>query len=228
MKSKVPSLKKMLFCATAFLLCMTVLSAPAFAAGSALPDAYQEVLEGYKLLLSTPVLSEMTEESFTEMGVSPLLRDLTETEKKNFGYALKDLNGDGVPELFLGVNNEEFNDSFNQVWTVIDGKAASIYTTSEGNALYLLSDGLMKHESWDEDGSYAHCLYRLNSDGSVTALGGIMYNEKLAKGPYFSIQDDTFPAASATAAAVSEDAFDEFITECLAKEVILTYQPILK
>ncbi|MDO4989906.1 MAG: hypothetical protein Q4E45_05315, partial [Eubacteriales bacterium] len=52
----------------------------------------------------------LTAEDLMKRGAGPHLIEFDEDEKESFGCCLEDINGDGTPELFLGIDNTEFND----------------------------------------------------------------------------------------------------------------------
>ena len=115
----------------ALILLLTCAFPAAGMAATALPEDYSLVVQLYQLILDNGLYASMTEKELLDGGLCPLLKDLTKEEAQNFGYVLEDINGDGTPELFLGVNNEEYNETVFQILTEIGGEVVCLYTSSE-------------------------------------------------------------------------------------------------
>lgn len=95
----------------ALILLMTGVFPAVGVAAAALPEDYSLVVELYQLVLDNGLYSSMSQQELLENGLCPLLADFTQEDAENFGYVLEDINGDGTPELFLGLNNEEYNET---------------------------------------------------------------------------------------------------------------------
>ena len=110
--------------------------------------------------------------------------------KRSFGCCLEDINGDGTPELFLGIDNTGVQRSgVYQLFTVNKGQPGCLYTATGEDAVYLLKDGLLEYELWGSDDSYAMCVYRLAKNGGVSMTEGVLYDKNAKKRPYFSISE---------------------------------------
>ncbi|MBR4474473.1 MAG: hypothetical protein IKS55_12645 [Oscillospiraceae bacterium] len=190
-----------------------------------MPAEYNVVLDTYYSILCGDWYAALSAEDLWNMGACPLLAEFSSEEKQNFGYYLEDINGDGSPELFLGIDNEEYNDQMYQLFTAFGGQLSCLYTATGENAAYLLNNGLLEYETWGLDNNgYAMCVYRFDGSGNVYVTEGVLYDENAGKGPYFSVTDDSFNAAAGK--PISENQFYQKLDSVALKEKYVRYQPI--
>jgi hypothetical protein len=85
-------------------------------------------------------------------------------------YSLRDLNGDGAPELLIGVAESTDDDSFYSlfgVYTVTDGKAKSVFQRGDAReSVTLYQDGTIG-SAWEMDGMGQENRYSLAKDGTL-------------------------------------------------------------
>ena len=176
--------KRILVLALVFSVVLSALCAPTVGAAgkTAMPKEYAPVIETYYSIIYGNWYVPLTAEDLVNMGACPLLAEFDWDEKRSFGCYLEDINGDGTPELFLGVDNTEFNDQVYQLFTVNKGQLSCLYTATGEDAVYLLKDGLLEYELWGSDDSYAMCVYRLAKNGGVSVTEGVLYDKTRRRG----------------------------------------------
>lgn len=148
-----------------------LLAAPACLA-EALPEAYLQVIETYYDALFADWYVPLTEESLLEIGVSPLILNLSDAERRQFGCIVEDLNGNAVPELCLGLNNDAYVDTVYQLFTLIDSKLSTIFTANDACALYLREDGALIYEAFNGD-SMDCLIYAMDDAGYANFVEGV-------------------------------------------------------
>ncbi len=191
---------------------------------SSMPAEYNVVLDTYNSILRDYRYAALSAEDLWNMGACPLLAEFSSDEIAHFGYYLEDINGDGSPELFLGIDNQEYNDQMYQLFTAFGGQLTCLYTATGENAAYLLNDGLLEYETWLDDDGYAMCVYRFDRSGNVSVTEGVLYDQSAKNGPFFSVSDDSFRAASGK--PISENQFYQKLESVALKEKYLRYTPI--
>lgn len=201
-------------------------SAGAAGKTAAMPSQYKDVLDSYYSVIYGDWYIALTANDLLNMGVCPLLADYSSSEKENVGYYLEDINGDGTPELFLGLNNDAYNEGVFQIYTVFGGQLACLYTATGEDAVYLLSDSQLEYETWAVEHGYAVCIYRFDRNGNVYVTDGVLYDQSARRGPYFSITDDSFSAAAGK--PISEDQFYEKTDSYMLKEKYLHFESLYR
>lgn len=194
------------------------------ASNSAMPSEYKAVLDTYYQIIYSDWYRALSAEDLLNMGVCPLLTGFDSSDMKNFGYYLEDINGDGTPELFLGIDNEVYNDQVYQLYTVFGGKLACLYTATGEDDVYLLTDGLLEYENWGIEDGYAMLVYCIERNGNIYVTEGILYDENAWRGPYFSVTDDSFDASAGK--PISQNQYNQKAEIVMAKEKYLRYTPI--
>ena len=99
--------KRILILTLAISVVLSALCVPTAAAAgkTAMPKEYAPVIEMYYSIIYGNWYVPLTAEDLMNMGACPLLIEFDEDEKESFGCCLEDINGDGTPELFLGIDN---------------------------------------------------------------------------------------------------------------------------
>lgn len=190
----------------------------------AMPEAYEEVLKTYYDAMYADWYEELTPEKLSEMGLTIWLYYFDEADRANFGYYLSDINGDGVDELILGLNNDVYIDTIYQMFTLIDGELSAIFTCGEDDALYLKQDGTLLWEGFGTDPDAFSLLFELDEDGYVNFLRGYLLDSSAANGPYFSASDTSLDASKAK--AISDSAYDRGMVELEKDKEYITYASI--
>ena len=87
-------------------------------------SAYGEILERFYTIISNPY--EDYDDVPGEMGVSEVARNTGDSALDAIGYIIKDISGDGVPELMIGTQ-PEYGQMVNAVYTLVDGKPQFVF-----------------------------------------------------------------------------------------------------
>ena len=156
------------------------------------PDAgevYADILENCRAVLYDEWERPLTADDLTAAELCPLMLELG-ADRDSFGYYLRDINGDGLEELFLGLDEPERITTLYEVFTLQDGSPASIYTVTGGDALYLCRDNTLLQEGAEPSGRVYLQRYALTPDGLIEALGGLTYDPANQSAPCVSLGAD--------------------------------------
>ena len=149
-------------------------------------EIYQEILENCQKALYSDAF---TADDLAVMELCPLILKLG-SDRDSFGYYLRDVNGDGTQELFLGMESPDAMQSLFQIFTLRDGSPVCLYTVTEGDALYLCRDATLLQEGMEQSGRIYLQRYSLTDDGMIRKLDGLLYDPKGADGTCFSVGPD--------------------------------------
>ena len=170
-------------------------------AGS-IPEVYRQVIETYFNVLYADWYQALTKEDLTEMGVSPDVLDLDDSQRDAFGYDLEDVNGDGIPELFFGLNHVTNIVPLFQAFSIVNGELFCLYDSGNGGMAYLRNDGTLLYEGSDDAGDIDCFIYTLNeqnlavlSEGMIRRSGVCYVLQNGYQGP--AISDDQFKQTAA-------------------------------
>ena len=161
-------MKRIILCALlALCLCTSAL-----AEGQA--DAYQPLLDTWREMLATAEGDE------TETVNPACLYSYSETDYTNdeaVGYALLDLNADGVEELVIGevAGVNYLPGMIYDIYTLQDGAPVLALRGWERNRYYLCTDGSIVNEASDGASSSMTNVYKF-VDGAMTFQYGIVYD----------------------------------------------------
>ena len=186
-----------------------------------MPEAYKLVLEIYQEALG----ENHTQEEASSLGLSPLVSSLSAEERQSLGYALLDLNEDGREELMIGYPSSDFPFLF-QLFTMQGGNLALVFTGTEKDSLYLLSDHTLLREGYTSFFATYALHYTMSPNGYVSMEKGILYVPHIATGPYYTVLSEDLDTSKAI--PLSEEDF--FLKLESYEKRILTpdYEPILK
>lgn len=86
---------------------------------------------------------------------------------KDYGYELRDINGNGVPELLLGVYREDGKAEINEIYTLQNKKPKKVFESAIRTNVHMYQDGTIETCSSLQAGSMLQCLlYQLDPDGA--------------------------------------------------------------
>lgn len=92
--------------------------------------------------------------------------------KSTVGYAIRDINGDGIDELIIGRNGSYIYELF----TIDDGKVRELIKAGYRYSCNLLRDGTLFRFASDSAGFFGNILFRMNGTNTVEFVKGYYYN----------------------------------------------------
>ena len=183
-----------------------------------IPEEYVPVLSTYYDVLYAGSGEDLTWENLQDMGLCPLLSDLPAGEEDHFGYYLRDINQDGVMELFLGYQNSAYVETVYQMFTVTDGELSLVFTADETDSLYLLSNNTLLLKGYVEGEEVYDYIYVLEEDGNVYMAGGVFFD--LVDYCYYALMEDMDPEDGIL---ITEEAYNAQLEDYELKREYLTY-----
>ena len=141
--------------------------------------AYQSVLNNYRAAYQA---GGHTAQYATDNGLSTMI-----AHSSHIGYAFKDLDKDGTPELFIaGLNGDDVSRSVvYDVYTLIDNSPKRLAVSSDRNRFYLCTDNaLLNSGSGDANHSY-YFVYRFGNNRLSSVEGYMSSFTGSAKDGYY-------------------------------------------
>lgn len=141
---------------------------------------YGEILDGY----FDALLQGFGPQEYMDRGLNYLVGIVGDVDK--VGYAMDDVDGDGVSELMVGSVDEGL---IYAMYTVKDGQETQIIDAMERSTYQLTSDGLILNRGSNSAASYGYNLYRLEN-GSLQFQDALVFDAaKDEKNPWFYTKD---------------------------------------
>lgn len=107
----------------------------------------------------------------------------------NIGYAVIDIDGDGIDELLIGENPGDMSGTiFYNGFSIINDEVKELFNGSERNRWYLASDNTLINEGSNSafnSGTYAYAL----EDGQLKFTEAVIYDSEQSNGPWFRVTD---------------------------------------
>ena len=141
---------------------------------ASLPEAYQQVIEAYYNVFYADWYRALTAEDLTQMGISPDVLELDDTQRDAFGCCTYDINGDGIQEIFFGINDDANICPFFQVCTISNGELFTLYVSGDGSMTYLLQDGSLLYENITDSMDADFMVYALNEQNLAVLTFGMI------------------------------------------------------
>lgn len=118
-------------------------------------EKYQDILDKYeKMIREDWDLEKILEEGFSEI--------YADESKADLGYALMDINGDEIKELFIGISGRQQDGYFYELYTILDNNAVLVTQTMYRYHNYLCDNYMIENSSsdgWDvSESSYYKLL----------------------------------------------------------------------
>lgn len=137
---------------------------------------YGEILDGY----FDALLQGFGPQEYMDRGLNYLVGIVGDVDK--VGYAMDDVDGDGVSELMIGSVDEGL---IYAMYTVKDGQETQVIDAMERSTYQLTSDGLILNRGSNSAASYGYNLYRLEN-GSLQFQDALVFDAaKDEKNPWF-------------------------------------------
>lgn len=90
---------------------------------------------------------------------------------KDYGYEIKDINNDGIPEMILGVYREDGRSEIHEIYTLQNKEPVKIFENRIRTNVNIYKDGTIQTCSSVRAGTIIQCmLYKLNSDGTKQGI----------------------------------------------------------
>lgn len=135
-------------------------------------DTYEGLIELY-----TAALQGNWKRDFLEsMGLSFLIDDNVKVE--DFGYYMKDINADGIDELFFGMvdNSKSWMGNFYDMYTLVNGHAHNVTSGGERWGCYLCRSGAIYDAGASGAGAGATTFYNgLSQNGDLIPVEEISF-----------------------------------------------------
>lgn len=145
-------------------------------------SAYDNILGGYYIALADGYSASMLEENH----FNPLCAYY---DSSQIGYAIQDIDQNGVPELLIGEMGEWGGGSgaFLDLYTLVDGQAVLVAASSERDRYYLCQDGTIAYEGSSGADDSFNAYYTISSaTGARLILEAVLYQGFYADGgPWF-------------------------------------------
>ncbi len=142
----------------------TVAPKPSRESVEVVPKTYKEVLDiVYGIASSTPTRDSIF---YKYVGVKEIAGH---AKTEGIGYCIKDISGDGIPELIIGKIDKEHPDRGSRIlllYTRVNGEAYHVLSGWARNRYYLLDDGLLYHEGSGGAQYSTRNISRLSENGT--------------------------------------------------------------
>ena len=109
----------------------------------------------------------------------------------NIGYALKDVDGNGVQELLVGENwgDSEQGTVLYDMYTIRDGKILHVFDGWDRNRYYLLTNGNFINQG-SSGAMQSNSAYYIYAKGDLIFIRSVIYDATMApEGPWFISYD---------------------------------------
>ena len=126
---------------------------------------YEELIEHYYTLVADPNgFADISE--YGEFGVIESARSMEENALDGMGYTIKDLSGDGIPELIVGTL-PDYGGQINAVYTSLNGQPEFVFEGWYRSSYTYLGDGRFYYYGSGGASETGQGSYRLSKDGTT-------------------------------------------------------------
>ncbi|HSJ37577.1 MAG TPA: S8/S53 family peptidase [Planococcus sp. (in: firmicutes)] len=123
---------------------------------------YNSMIETYR----TAINEQWGQSELVQKGLGPLNYDL-QSLSSDYGYELRDINGNGKLELVLGVYREDGEAEIHEIYTLQNEKPIKLFEVGLRTNVNIYKDGTIKTCSSVQVGTIIQCtFYQLNDDGT--------------------------------------------------------------
>lgn len=169
---------------------------------------YNKLIETYR----TAIREEWEQSELDKLDLGPLHYE-PQPLSSDYGYELRDINGDGLPELVLGVYRDDVRAEICEIYALQDKEPVKVFENAIRTNINIYKDGTIRTDSSVRAGSMIqYMFYELNDDGTKQWKAG--YERDTSENPsYHSLTDP-------------EAVPDESITEGDGKRIREKYKDI--
>lgn len=124
---------------------------------------YKELIETYR----TAISDEWDQSALEEEDLGPI-RDNPQPLPSNYGYELRDINGNGLPELVVGVNGEGEETEVYEIYTLQDKKPVKVFENGVRIEINIYENRTIEQTGvvYPIKGIHMDMFYMLNDDGT--------------------------------------------------------------
>ena len=142
------------------------------------------------------------------------------------GYSIDDINGDGTPELAIGINGDR---TILNLYTLSDGEPMLVFEGFARNAYSLMDDGTFCYHGSNSAASSAFGIFRLPAGGTALECEEFWFSEikpetDMEIGYYYNTEGHWIPEESEEL-EVSEDEFWTMNGDLMAQAKKLEFTP---
>ncbi len=147
--------------------------------------------------------------------------------KNTVGYAIQDINGDGIDELIIGRNSSYIYELF----TIEDGKVRELIKAGYRYPCHLLNNGKLLRHSRDGGALWGDILFEMNGTDKVKFIKGYYYNgqigydKNLGDDCWFRITDPKNRSANSMDQHVSTSEATAWVSECESQYATVHFIP---
>lgn len=167
------------------------------------PDlAYSELVERFRTLVSDPFGQDSDKPG--EMGVLETARAAGDNAVYEMGYLIKDLSGDGIPELAVG----ELNGMINALYTLVDGKPELAFEGWYRSSYVYMGDGHFYYYGSNSAAESGQGVFYLTKDGTRLKCESFLFTSFNSDGDVVVYSNETGswdPAESSMSDMTAED-----------------------
>ena len=170
-------------------------------------SAYQNVLSAYRAAYQ---VGGHSVQYATSNNLSPMI-----AHSSHVGYAFKDLDKDGTPELFIaGLNADDLaRPMVYDVYTLINGTPMRLAVSSEQNRFYLCTDSALLNSGSLDSGHSYHFIYRFGNNRLSSAEGYMSCFTGSARDGYYYQKGAYSPDPREGDVPLSESTFNSRVRE---------------
>ena len=179
-----------------------------------LPEEYLEIVETAALYVKGELKDE--DKEIKQTGISTEFGDLNIRYQYDYGYALMDINGDGIDEILLG--HIDTGNVYN-IYTIKDGKALLVAAAEGMDDYHIAEDGTIRFCDYYQDGAidvdafYDFDGENLNFKEAISAhlVSGSIYNYRVTEEDFLDESNE-----------VSNDEYLDLINKYPSKDIEFT------
>lgn len=151
-------------------------------------DAYAPLLEHFYMLVSDPYGED--DNSDGGMGVQENARAMEDSALEGIGYTIKDLSGDGIPELAVGTL-PEYGGQINAVYTLVDGKPQFVFEGWYRNSYSYLGEGRFFYYGSGGVAETGQGVVSLTRDATVLEVESFYFTQPGSDGKIYVYYNET-------------------------------------
>ena len=187
-------------------------------------NAYEELIQQIRSEIEADTLGDSQMEGAYSLYVA--LEPLGAEKLTAAGYRVEDINGDGTPELAIGINGDR---TILNLYTLSDGEPMLVFEGFARNAYSLMDDGKFFYHGSSSAASSAFGIFRLPAGGTALECEEFWFSEikpgtDMEIGFYYNTEGHWMPEESEEL-EVSEDEFWTMHADLMAQAKMIEFTP---